>query len=194
MGKSLMENGAMNWMILGLLLFLVVHAILFVSSWKIGLQQKFGYWPYFLLFAFLSGTGVIVATIALLNGPREILWNPPMWGQTIAFIVMPFGLFLVASAYVQGVARRTVIHPMLIGTSLLSGAHMIASGDRGTTVFFGTFGGYALFSLIAAQWKRNSAHAQFTRGILAEFFSISMAGVCMVALVKAHGLLVGTPL
>jgi uncharacterized membrane protein len=176
----------MNWMIFGLSLFLAVHVIALVSPWKIGLQRKLGYRPYLSLFAFLSGTGVIMAVGALLNSSREVLWNPPLWGQPVAFIVMPLGLFLVASAYVHGVVRRTVIHPMLIGTLLISGAHMIASGDRGTTFFFGTFGGYAFLSLLVAQWKRDSGHVSFTKIILAESFSVAMAGLGMVVLVKAH--------
>ena len=73
----------MNWMIFGLILFLAAHVIVLVSSWKIGLQRKLGYWPYLSLFAFLSGTGVIVAAGALLNAPREVLWGPPLWGQQL---------------------------------------------------------------------------------------------------------------
>ena len=48
------------------------------------------------------------------------------------------------------------------------------------------------FSLLVDQWKRDSGHVPFTRIILAESFSVTMAGLGMVVLVKAHVPQVGT--
>lgn len=187
------NQSSMPWLVLGLAIFLITHAVTFVPTWRKALLRRAGYWPYFGIFSFLASAGVVIAITAALQLSAEPFWQSPPWGTPIALGVLPVGLFLVASAYLPGGVRQTLRNPMLLGTVLLSGGHLVASGHQGATLVFGTFGGFAMLSLALACWSMAPAVA--TRPTSGWFdLGAGMLALGGVALVSVQGTLTGMPL
>jgi gluconate 5-dehydrogenase len=60
----------------------------------------------------------------------------------------------VVAAYIPGRIKATLKHPMLVGIKLWALAHLIANGDLGSIVLFGSFLAWAAFDRIDADHGR----------------------------------------
>jgi uncharacterized membrane protein len=67
-----------------------------------------------------------------------------MWPATIC----------VTAAYIQGDIKRILKHPMLVGIKLWAAAHLIANGDLGSIILFGSVLAWAVYDRITL--KRRS--------------------------------------
>src|SRR4029077_221511 len=57
-------------------------------------------------------------------------------------------VILVAASYIRGRIYAVVKHPMLAGVKLWAAAHLLANGDLGSIILFGSFLGWAGFDRI----------------------------------------------
>ena len=67
-----------------------------------------------------------------------------------ARLVVPIALVLIAAANMKGHLRAALKHPMLIGTILWAGVHLLANGEVRATLLFGGFLAWAVLDLIAS--------------------------------------------
>ena len=65
-------------------------------------------------------------------------------------VAMAIAMVLLAAANLRGHLRRALAHPMLLGTILWAGVHLLANGDLAGTVLFGGFLAWALVDLASA--------------------------------------------
>jgi len=67
----------------------------------------------------------------------------------IAVALMLPAVILVVASYIRGRIYTTLKHPMLTGVKLWAAAHLIANGDLGSIILFGSFLGWAVFDRIS---------------------------------------------
>ena len=70
----------------------------------------------------------------------------------------------VVAAYIPGDIKRVLKHPMLVGVKLWAVAHLIANGDLGSIILFGSFLAWAVFDRIALKQRSRSGSAAVPAG------------------------------
>jgi uncharacterized membrane protein len=144
-------------MILGLAVFLGVHVVPTIREQRAGLIARFGEQAYKGLFTVASLMGIILIGYGFARyraaGYIE-LWHPPSWTRHLNNILMWPSIVCIVAAYIPGDIKRVLKHPMLVGVKLWALAHLIANGDLGSIVLFGSFIAWAGYDRITL--KRRS--------------------------------------
>ena len=144
-------------MILGLAAFLGGHAFATFRAERAAAIARLGEGPYKGLFALVSLVGIVLICygFGLYRGAGPIeIWHPPTWTRHIAVALMWPAVICVVAAYIRGDIFRQLKHPLLVGVKLWALAHLIANGDLGGIILFGSILAWAVFDRITL--KRRS--------------------------------------
>jgi len=156
--------------------FLATH---FVASTPLRpvLVKAIGEWPYRGLYSLVALAAIVWMAYAYGNAPREPLWTGlrflPVALMPVAFVLLICGYsrnptmigadkLLKSEDPARGMIRITR-HPIMWALILWSGAHLIARGDLGSLIFFGSFlllAGVGTFSMDSRK-KSNPDWARF---------------------------------
>jgi uncharacterized membrane protein len=139
-------------MILGLVLFLGVHTLTTQRELRAGVIASTGEGGYKVGFALASiiGLALIVWGFAQYRATGMIdVWYPPKALKHLTEALMLPAVILVVAAYIRGRIYTAVKHPLLSGVKLWAAAHLIANGDLGGIILFGSFLGWAVFDRIS---------------------------------------------
>jgi uncharacterized membrane protein len=148
-------------MILGLVLFLGGHALSTQRKWRANLIASWGEGAYKVGYALVALLGLVLIGWGFGHyqaaGIIEI-WDPPHWIRHVTVALMLPAVILVVAAYLRGRIYSAVKHPMLTGVKLWATAHLLANGDLGGIILFGSFLGWAVFDRISLK-RRSDAGA-----------------------------------
>src|SRR5260370_18364861 len=139
-------------MILGLVLFLGVHTLSTQRKLRARLIASAGEGGYKSGYALVSlaGLALIVWGFAHYRASGTIdVWYPPRFLKHITVALMLPAVILVVASYIRGRIYATLKHPMLAGVKLWAAAHLLANGDIGSIIPFGSFLGWAAFDPIS---------------------------------------------
>jgi uncharacterized membrane protein len=139
-------------MILGLLLFLGVHALTTQRELRASVIASTGEGGYKIGYALVSiaGLALIVWGFAHYRATGMLpVWTPPKWFKHITVALMLPAVILVVASYIRGRIYTTLKHPMLTGVKLWAAAHLLANGDLGSIILFGSFLGWAVYDRIS---------------------------------------------
>ena len=148
-------------MILGLILFLGVHTLTTQRDLRARFIASMGEGGYKIFYALVSIAGL--ALIAWGFGAYRAtgwidVWNPPKALKHVAVALMLPAVILVVASYLRGRIYTTLKHPMLTGVKLWAAAHLLANGDLGSIILFGSFLAWAVFDRISLK-RRSDAGA-----------------------------------
>ncbi|WP_045835419.1 NnrU family protein [Hyphomicrobium sp. 99] len=151
-------------LIVGLILFLGVHLLPTQPELRDGLKERIGVVPYRVLFSVLSLAGLAVIVLGyhklqLHPGKNPILWDPPVWTRHIAVALMLPAIILLVASLIPSRIRTATRHPMLIAIKIWALAHLLANGDLGALLLFGSFLAFAVFDRISV--KKRGASGPF---------------------------------
>ena len=82
------------------------------------------------------------------------VWYPPRVMKHIAEALMLPAVILVVASYIRGRIYTTLKHPMLAGVKLWAAAHLLANGDLGSIILFGSILAWAVYRSHLAQAPR----------------------------------------
>ena len=185
-------------MILGLVLFLGVHTLTTQRELRARLIASSGEGGYKIGYALVSvaGLALIVWGFAHYRATGWIdVWHPPTALKHIAVALMLPAVILVVASYIRGRIYTTLKHPMLTGVKLWAAAHLLANGDLGSIILFGSFLGWAVFDRISLK-RRTDAGATADPGRRSRQRSDRGGGrvVAYLALAFAfHPVVIGVP-
>jgi uncharacterized membrane protein len=138
-------------MILGLAAFLGSHAFVTMRARRAAAIARLGEGPYKGLFALISLIGLVLIVYGFAHyrasGWIEV-WSPPRWTRHVTDALVWPAVICVLAAYVPGQIKRVLKHPMLVGVKLWALAHLIANGDLGSIILFGSFLAWAVYDRI----------------------------------------------
>ncbi len=143
-------------LICGLVLFPGVHLVVARRNLRASLIARLGEVPYKALFSLISaiGVGLIVWGFARYRATEWIdVWHPPGWTRHVAVTLMLPAVILFVASYLRGRIYLAVKHPMLAGTKLWSLAHLIANGDLGGILIFGSLLVWAAIDRISLKYR-----------------------------------------
>ena len=146
-------------MILGLVLFLGVHTLTTQRELRARVIASAGEGGYKIGYALVSllGFGLIVWGFAHYRATGWIyVWHPPTALKHVTVALMLPAVILVVAAYIRGRIYTALKHPMLTGVKLWAAAHLLANGDLGSIILFGSFLGWAVFDRISLKRRADS--------------------------------------
>ncbi len=191
-------------LILGLLIFIGIHAV----PMQVGLRRnaiaRLGEGAYKGLFTLAAFVGL--ALIAYGFGQARwaptsnpLLWDPPRWTRHATMTLMLPVFVLLAAAYLPGRIKATVKHPMLLAVKLWAFAHLLISGRLAQLLLFGGLLAWAVADRISIKRREAmsstaplaTASGFTTNDIIA--IAIGLAAYVFM-LLRGHTWLIGVPL
>ncbi len=146
----------MSILICGLAVFLGVHSVSVVNdSWRNRMAQRLGEWRWKGLYSLVSLFGFLLIAwgYGLARQAPVVLYAPPVWLRHLTFLVMLPVFTLLLAAYLPGRIQARTRHPMLLGTMLWAGGHLLANGTLADLVLFGSFLVWAVADRLSMQHR-----------------------------------------
>ena len=136
----------MTWLIVGVLLWSVVHLFPSVApTARAKLIESLGENKYKGLFALDVVIALVLIVIGWRSAEVRAVYHPPLFGSIAITILMFLSFLLFAAASAPGNIKRYIRHPMLTGMAVWGIAHLLANGDNRSIVLFG---GLALWAVV----------------------------------------------
>ena len=149
-------------LILGLVLFLGTHAFSMARAKRANVIGEVGESRYKLIYTGVSVLGLVLIAYGFhlyrQSGYIEV-WNPPVWTRHLALFLTLLAFIALASAYLPGHIRAKAKHPMLLAVKIWATAHLLANGDLGSILLFGSFLAWAVVARISAKRRALSPTA-----------------------------------
>ena len=157
----------MSLLIFGLVVFLGTHVFTTRREARAGLIARIGEGPYKGLYSLLSLIGIVLIAYGFARyraaGMIDV-WSPPIWTKHLAAALIWPAIICVVAAYIPGRIKTTLKHPMLVGIKLWALAHLIANGDLGSIVLFGSFLAWAVFDRITLKRRADAGGLSIPNG------------------------------
>ena len=185
-------------MILGLVLFLGVHTLPTrreLRAQTVAAMGEGGYKIGYTLVS-LAGIALIVWGFAHYRATGWIdVWDPPKALKHITVALMLPAVILVVAAYIRGRIYAALKHPMLAGVKLWAAAHLLANGDLGSIILFGSFLGWAVFDRISLNRRTDAGSPPIPVGGWGnDLIAVAVGLVAYLALAFAfHPVVIGVP-
>lgn len=154
-------------MILGLALLLGGHAFVTRREARAALVVRIGEGPYKALFSLVAVLGLLLIGYGFARYRAAgylPLWYPPAWTRHVNNALMWPAVVCIVAAYIPGNIKRVLKHPMLVGVKLWAVAHLIANGDLGSIILFGSVLVWAVYDRITLKYRSDLAAPAFPTG------------------------------
>jgi uncharacterized membrane protein len=185
-------------MILGLVLFLGVHTLPAHRELRAQLIASLGEGGYKIGYVLVSllGLVLIVWGFAHYRATGWIdIWHPPRALKHITVALMLPAVILVVAAFIRGRIYTALKHPMLAGVKLWAAAHLLANGDLGSIILFGSFLGWAVFDRISLKHRADAGAPPIpVGGPVNDLIAVGVGITAYLALAFAfHPVVIGVP-
>jgi uncharacterized membrane protein len=185
-------------MIVGLVLFLGAHTFTTQRDLRARLIATLGEGGYKIGYALVSlaGLAVIVWGFSHYRASGWIeVWSPPKALKHLNTALMLPAVILVVAAYLRGRIYTAVKHPMLAGVKLWAFGHLLANGDLGGIILFGSFLAWAVFDRISLKRRTDPGAPPIpVGGITNDLIAVAVGIVAYLALAFAfHPVVIGVP-
>jgi uncharacterized membrane protein len=185
-------------MIVGLVLFLGVHTLTTQRSLRARQIAALGESGYKIGYALVSLAGLALIAWGFSHyratGWIEV-WSPPKALKHLNVALMLPAVILVVAAYLRGRIYAAVKHPMLAGVKLWAFGHLLANGDLGGIILFGSFLAWAVFDRISLKRRTDPGAPPIpTGGVTNDLIAVAVGIVVYLALAFAfHPVVIGVP-
>lgn len=192
----------MTWLVAGLILFIGVHSFSMLRGARealvAGLGSEITFKALYSLLA-LSGFILIILGFAEYRAAGMIpLWNPPSWGRHVAMLLVLLSFIALTATYVPSHIRSTLKHPMITAVMLWAVSHLLANGDLGSVLLFGSFLVWGVIARVSMGRRTRvifAAPPQTPPLGMRNDIVIVLVGVALyaAALIWLHPVLIGVP-
>jgi len=191
-------------MILGLALFLGVHTLPAQRELRGRAITAMGEGGYKSAYALVSVLGIVLIAWGFAHyraaGMIDV-WEGSVSPKTLAILkhitiaLMLPAVILVAAAFLRGHIYTALKHPMLAGVKLWAAAHLLANGDLGSIILFGSFVGWAVFDRISLKRRSDPGAPSIPVGGWGnDVIAVAVGIVAYLALAFAfHPVVIGVP-
>jgi uncharacterized membrane protein len=185
-------------LILGLIVFLGVHVLTSLRAQRAQLVARLGEGPYKIIYSVIAIIGFVLIIVGYgqyrASGWINV-WYPPSWTRHVAVLLIWPAFVFVVAAYVRGDIARVLKHPMLVGVKLWAVAHLIANGDLGSIILFGSVLAWAVYDRISLKTRTDLGAPPFPYGGRRnDFIAVVVGTIIYLAFgLVFHPLWIGVP-
>ena len=184
----------MIWLIIGVLLWSVVHLFPSVMpAQRARLQQALGEAKYKGLFSLDTVIALVLIVIGWKNAEVQAIYNPPLYGSPIVTALMFVSFLLFAAASAPGNIKRFIRHPMLTGMALWGVAHLLANGDNRSIVLFGGLGLWAIIEIVMISRREGEWQKAKAVPVAKDVMTVVATSVIFAIVIYGHEWLFGVP-
>ncbi len=173
-------------LVIGLLLFLGVHAVRIVADgWRTRMVAAHGpgLWKGVYTVVSLAGFALIVLGFHQARQDPVALWYPPRWTHHATGLLTLIAFVLLAAAYVPGnKLKASLHHPMVLAVKTWAFAHLLANGRLADVVLFGAFLAWAVADFASARRRDRAAGTAYPPGRTGPTVVTVLVGVAAWAL------------
>jgi uncharacterized membrane protein len=185
-------------MIVGLVLFLGAHTFTTQRKARARAIAAIGEGPYKIAYALVSLAGLVLIVWGFGHyraGGEISVWTPPRALKHLNVLLMLPAVILVVAAYIRGRIYATLKHPMLAGVKLWAFGHLLANGDLGGIILFGSFLAWAVFDRISLKRRADPGAPPIpVGGVGNDLIAVAVGVVVYLALAFAfHPVVIGVP-
>jgi len=186
-----------NYLILGLLVFLGVHSIRIIAdNWRTAQLKRLGEGPWKGIYSLLSlaGFGLIIWGFGMARQQPEVRWLAPVGMRHATGLLTLIAFVLLTAGYVpRNAIKSSVHHPVALAGAVWAFAHLLTNGRLAGTVLFGAFLCWAAVCFIAARKRDRAAGTQYPAGTPGGTAAAVVAGTAVWAAFAfwLHGALIG---
>jgi uncharacterized membrane protein len=185
-------------MIVGLILFLGVHTLTTQRGLRAQCIASMGEGTYKIAYAVASlvGLALIVWGFAHYRAAGMIpVWSPPTFLRHLNVALMLPAAILVVASYIRGRIYTAVKHPMLTGIKLWAFGHLLANGDLGGIILFGSFLAWAVYDRISLKHRADAGAPPIpVGGVTNDVIAVVVGIIVYLALAFAfHPVVIGVP-
>jgi uncharacterized membrane protein len=185
-------------MILGLVLFLGAHTMPAQPALRARMIGSVGEGGYKVGYALASLAGLVLIVWGFAHyrdAGMWPVWAPPKVFKHITLALMLPAVILVVASFIRGRIYTTLKHPMLAGIKLWAAAHLLANGDLGSIILFGSFLGWAVFARISLKHRPGAGGPPIPVGGPGnDLIAVAVGIVVYLALAFAfHPVVIGVP-
>jgi uncharacterized membrane protein len=191
-------------MILGLVLFLGIHTLPAQRELRARAIAEMGEGGYKLVYALISVLGIALIAWGFAHyraaGMIDV-WEGLVSSKALVILkhitlaLMLPAVILVVAAFLRGHIYTSLKHPMLAGVKLWAAAHLLANGDLGSIILFGSFLGWAVFDRISLKRRADAGGPPIPVGGWGnDLIAVAVGIVVYLALAFAfHPVVIGVP-
>ena len=184
-------------LIAGILIFLGAHSFTTLRGARASLIGAIGDKPYRGLHSLVSIIGFVLIVWGFgqyrANDWTQ-LWTPPAWGRHLTMLLMWFTFIaLAAMSPKPGRIKGWLRHPMLVAIKIWALAHLLANGDLGGLLLFGSFLAWAVYDRIAVKRRGDMGAPRIDAFTRADAVAVIAGTVAYVAMLFLHPYLIGVP-
>jgi len=184
----------MTILIIGLIVLLLGHSVQMVPSLHANLQRTLGRNVYRGIYSVVAVVGValVIEGFGRYRADGMIpLWDPPTGMKHLNLLLMLFAFIaLVASQVPRGFIKARLKHPMLVGIKAWAFGHLLANGDVGSIILFGSILAWAVVNRISFKWRPAQAVPPAPR-VLGDVLAVGIGVIAYVAMLYLHPVLIG---
>jgi uncharacterized membrane protein len=185
-------------MILGLVLFLGAHTLTTRRDARASLVGAMGEGGYKIAYSLVSIVGIALIAYGFSRYRAESwidVWYPPTAFKHITVALMLPAVILVVASYLRGRIYTAVKHPMLTGVKLWAAAHLLANGDLGSIILFGSVLAWAVYDRISLKSRSDAGAPPIpVGGVGNDVLAVVIGVIAYVALAFAfHPVVIGVP-
>jgi uncharacterized membrane protein len=185
-------------LIIGIIVFLATHTFTTFRGARERLIERVGPGAFKGIYSVvaLAGFAMICWGFSRYRAEGMIpLWTPPAWGSDLAIVLMWFAFVSLACSNPKapGRIRGWLRHPMLAGVKIWALAHLLANGDLGGLLLFGSFLAWAVYDRIAVKRRGDIGAPRIGSFTKADGIALGAGTVAYVAMIFLHPWLIGVP-
>lgn len=145
-------------LIFGLIVFLGPHVFTMMRGGRSAAIARLGEGPYRAIYSIVSTVGLVLVIWGFgryrANDWVDI-WYPPVWTRHLALLLVWVAFICLAAAYLPGRIKTVLKHPMLAGIKIWALAHLLANGDLGSILLFGSILAWAVLARISMKRRKD---------------------------------------
>jgi uncharacterized membrane protein len=184
-------------LIIGLAVFHASHLFVTKRDARAAAMERLGTNGYRAIFSLISlaGLALIVWGFAEYRATGWIdVWHPPIFTRHIAATLMLFATVFAVAAFIPSHLKMRLKHPMLVAIKTWALAHLLANGDLGSILLFGSFLAWGVMARIAAKKRGDNGPVTAPSGYLNDIIVI-VVGLALYGVLAFyfHPYVIGVP-
>jgi uncharacterized membrane protein len=182
-------------LVLGIVVFLGAHTFTTRREARAAAIGRIGLGGYKIVHSLVSVIGLVLIAWGFSRYRSDgliPLWFPPIWARHVTILLMWFAFVALACmgpspSRIRGWLR----HPMLVAIKIWALAHLLANGDLGGIVLFGSFLAWAVYDRIAVKRRGDLGAARVSAFTRTDAMALILGTISYVAMIFLHPWLIG---